>query len=577
MTGARWQNLLLLAGGLLASAFFLFPPFWALISSFMPPDRVGRIAGFRVASFENYRQVFAQQAFWKSLQNSAMASLGATVASTLLAIPAAYGLTRFRLELKGLALAILGVRMVPGILLVLPFYLMFRQLHLLDTVFGLCLTYLTFTLPFSIWMIASFFEAIPHDIEEAAALDGASRWTICWRIVTPIAAPAILTTAVLNFIFCWNDFLFALIVTSQDALTFLPLLLRYVLPQGPLYGQIFGVLDLHPAAVDCPGPDPQAPVCGLRPGYSEMIASSRQQPGSMTVNIDAHIHLWRLARGDNVSLSPGDAADLARVSSRRTCGPASMRQASTASSPCRRREDAGRSALPDRPRPQISVDRGRRRLGRAGASPAIEEEVAALAWNPGGEGRPADPRRQPVGSPISSMRAWSAAGWRAGRSTGCRSTSWCRTGARFSSRQNWRGGLPYLNIILDHCGKPDIAGGHFEPWATDLKAFAQLPNVSCKLSGLMNCAAPGAGVEAVRPYAEHVLGAFGPSRVLWASDWPPCPAIVGKGTRACPSSRWPGGGHWPASPARGGGGRRFENRSKVPRPSLDVRRDGHRP
>jgi len=239
MSAARSHKMLLTAAGLLAAAFFLFPPVWATISSLMPADRVGGLADFSLASLDNYREVFAQHQFWLSLRNSALASIGATVASTLLAIPAAYGLTRFRINLRAVALAILGVRMVPGIVLVLPFYLMFRQLNMLDTIPALSLTYLTFTLPFSIWMIASFFEGIPYDIEEAAQLDGASRWRVCWFIVTPIAGPAILSTTVLNFIFCWNDFLFALIVTSQKSLTFLPLLLRYVLPQGPLYGQIF--------------------------------------------------------------------------------------------------------------------------------------------------------------------------------------------------------------------------------------------------------------------------------------------------------------------------------------------------
>jgi multiple sugar transport system permease protein len=88
-------------------------------------------------------------------------------------------------------------------------------------------------------MISSFFEAIPRDIEEAAFLDGANHWVVPWQMLVPIAAPAILITSVLNFLFCWNEFLFALILTSLNALTFLPSLLRYVLAQGPLYGQIF--------------------------------------------------------------------------------------------------------------------------------------------------------------------------------------------------------------------------------------------------------------------------------------------------------------------------------------------------
>lgn len=239
MRGDRTIRWTLTAGGVIATALFLFPPAWAMMSSFMPPALVGGLPDFRSATLDNYRELFLQNQFWLSLSNSALASLSATAVAILLAIPAAYGLTRFRVDLRLLALAILGVRMVPGIVLVLPFYLMFRRIHLLDTITALCMTYLTFTLPFSIWMIAGFFESIPFEIEEAAQIDGASRWTSCWRIVAPIAAPAILATASLDFIFCWNDFLFALIVTSQKSLTFLPLVLRFVLPQGPLYGQIF--------------------------------------------------------------------------------------------------------------------------------------------------------------------------------------------------------------------------------------------------------------------------------------------------------------------------------------------------
>jgi L-fuconolactonase len=80
---------------------------------------------------------------------------------------------------------------------------------------------------------------------------------------------------------------------------------------------------------------------------------------------------------------------------------------------------------------------------------------------------------------------------------------------------------PGLSIVLDHCAKPDIAGGRFEPWAGDIAMLARLPNVSCKLSGLLNCARPGAGAGELKPFAAHVLDSFGPDRVLWASDWPP--------------------------------------------------------
>jgi ABC-type glycerol-3-phosphate transport system permease component len=233
------QNFFIYLGTLAAALIALFPPVWGTLSSFTPTNRVGGELDLENWTLDNYRAVMGQHDFWTSLAHSAIVSISTTAVAIFLGILAAFGLTRFRTRFRRLAFGILAVRMVPGIVLVLPFYLLYRNLDLLDTLHGLGLTYLTFALPFAIWMISGFFESIPFEVEEAAALDGASNWMILWRILVPIAAPAILTTAVLTFIFCWNDFLFALILTSQDALTFLPLLLRYVLPQGPLYGQIF--------------------------------------------------------------------------------------------------------------------------------------------------------------------------------------------------------------------------------------------------------------------------------------------------------------------------------------------------
>jgi len=80
---------------------------------------------------------------------------------------------------------------------------------------------------------------------------------------------------------------------------------------------------------------------------------------------------------------------------------------------------------------------------------------------------------------------------------------------------------PGLSIVLDHCAKPDIAGGRFEPWAHDIAALSRLPNVSCKFSGLINCAGPGAGVAELKPFAAHTVQCFGPERLIWGSDWPP--------------------------------------------------------
>ncbi|MBY3002048.1 carbohydrate ABC transporter permease [Rhizobium leguminosarum] len=224
----------LYAIALVAGVLTILPPLWALFVSLSVNNDAG--AGF---GLENYRDVLSQAQFWGSLWNSFLTASLSTAISIVLGCMAAFGMTRLGGEFNRIALVILALRMVPSIVLVIPFYLLFRQAGYLDTVAGLTTTYLTFSLPFAIWMIRGFFTAIPATIDEAARLDGANSWTILWKIIVPISAGPILTTAVLIFCFCWNEFLFALVLTDSKALTFLPLLMRYVPPQGPLYGQIF--------------------------------------------------------------------------------------------------------------------------------------------------------------------------------------------------------------------------------------------------------------------------------------------------------------------------------------------------
>ncbi len=225
---------LLYVAAIAACVLALIPPLWALFISFSEPSN----QGWRV-SLANYREVLDQPQFWTSLLHSFLAAGFATVVSLLLGTMAAYGMTRFGGRYNWLAMLVLAIRMVPSIVLVIPFYLLFRDLGLLDCALGLAVTYLTFSVPFAIWMIRGFLVAIPFEIDEAARLDGANAWTVLWRIIVPIAMPPLLTTGVLIFSFCWNEFLFALVLTDQHALTFLPMLMRFVPPQGPLYGQIF--------------------------------------------------------------------------------------------------------------------------------------------------------------------------------------------------------------------------------------------------------------------------------------------------------------------------------------------------
>lgn len=231
----RATDALLFVLAVAACLIALLPPIAGLAMSLLPRGDIG--AG--PWTTENYGEVFGQAGFWLSLGNSAACSLLATLVSILFGTLGAFALTRFRSTYEKSAWLILVIRMIPGVVLVIPFYLLFRTIGILDSIPAVVTAYLTFSLPLAVWMIRSFFQSIPRELDDAAALDGAGSWQILWQVLVPVAAPGILVTAVLVFIFCWNEFLFSLILTDQTALTFLPLLTRFVLPNGPLYGQIF--------------------------------------------------------------------------------------------------------------------------------------------------------------------------------------------------------------------------------------------------------------------------------------------------------------------------------------------------
>jgi multiple sugar transport system permease protein len=158
--------------------------------------------------------------FLRSFGNSLLVSTISTTLSLVIGVPAAYVLARWDFRGKRhVALWILVTRMAPPIAFTIPFYLAYRWLGLQDTVTGLVIVYLTFNLAVVIWMMQTFFEAIPTGLEEAAWIDGAGIWQTFMLVVLPLAAPGLTATAVLCFIFSWNDFFYALILTRTNAVT----------------------------------------------------------------------------------------------------------------------------------------------------------------------------------------------------------------------------------------------------------------------------------------------------------------------------------------------------------------------
>lgn len=220
---------------LLAVGFALYPVLWvislALSPSGTPPARPIPIPD--AVSLDSFRAVALSHdsagrwLFGRQLANSLIVSLATALASVALATPAAYALARFRfVGDKGSVRVLLATQMFPGVATAVPLYVILDALHLLDTRAGLVLVYATTALPFALFQLRGAFEAIPRDLEEAAMVDGATRWQAFVKVVLPAARPAIAVTCLYAFMAAWNEFILAAtFLTSQDLYT-LPILLN---------------------------------------------------------------------------------------------------------------------------------------------------------------------------------------------------------------------------------------------------------------------------------------------------------------------------------------------------------------
>src|SRR6266849_4856395 len=168
----------------------------------------------------NYVNAFLQENFLAYFINSVIVATCTTALSMFLGTTAAYSLARLRVPGAGIiALGVLICRMVPSVALVLPIYGLIQTLHLLNTYIAVIIAHTTFSLPFVIWMMYGFFKDMIVELEEAALIDGCSRWGAFWRIVLPLAAPGLAATTVLCMLFSWNEFLFSVVLTNVNTRT----------------------------------------------------------------------------------------------------------------------------------------------------------------------------------------------------------------------------------------------------------------------------------------------------------------------------------------------------------------------
>ena len=211
-----------LLAAVLVLIFFLFPVYWLFMISFKTPDEIFAYPPVWVpASLQtgNYAVLFKDGDAW-TVWNSLVLAGMSTVLAMLLGTMAAYSIARFATGGKHFANWIISNRMIPPIAIVFPVFLLFVKLGWVDTYHGLIVLYTAFNLPYVIWMMRGYVQDVPLELEEAALVDGCTPWQVLWKVVFPVVRGGLFATAVFTFVFAWNDFLFALILSRSQVVTF---------------------------------------------------------------------------------------------------------------------------------------------------------------------------------------------------------------------------------------------------------------------------------------------------------------------------------------------------------------------
>lgn len=218
----------------------LLPVFWILNVAMSPGDILG--ADINIKNWETGHhfsdQVASDSEFWIWARNSLVVSIGTTILGLALAIPAGYAFSRFKFRGREQAMfSFLLVQMFPGIIILVPYYLVMKTLGLLNTSMGLILAYSVTALPLCVWMLKGFFDTVPRELEEAALLDGCNQAQVFRRVILPLSLPAVAVTALFSFLAAWNEYLLALTFMSDNEKYTLPVgLASMVMSKNPMWG-----------------------------------------------------------------------------------------------------------------------------------------------------------------------------------------------------------------------------------------------------------------------------------------------------------------------------------------------------
>ncbi|MGW4163590.1 carbohydrate ABC transporter permease [Streptomyces sp. NPDC004788] len=231
---------------LLAYLVFLALPFlWLISTAFKPATELGALHPTwipRDPTLDNFRQAFAEQPLLRAAGNSLLAAVAAALIAVAVATPMAYVLARRRSRLGTAATGWVVVSQAfPFVLLIIPLFLVLKRLHLVNSLAGLVLVYVVWSLPFALWMLTGYVRAVPRELEEAAAVDGAGKLRTLVSVTAPLLAPGLVATALFAFVTAWNEFFFALVLLKSPERQTLPVVLTHFLGAE-------GVADLGPLA-----------------------------------------------------------------------------------------------------------------------------------------------------------------------------------------------------------------------------------------------------------------------------------------------------------------------------------------
>ena len=218
----------------------VIPVFWIIDTSFSPGNSLSSSEGFRVGDWttEHFSNILSSDEFYVWVKNSLIVSIGTTLLGLSIAIPAGYGFSRYQFYGKStIMFSFILVQMFPGVIIIVPYFILMKTLGLLNTSAGLILAYSVTALPLCVWMLKGYFDTIPRELEEAARIDGCSQFQVFWKIIIPLSLPAIAVTSLFSFLAAWNEFLLALTFNTSNENYTLPVgLASFISPTKQLWG-----------------------------------------------------------------------------------------------------------------------------------------------------------------------------------------------------------------------------------------------------------------------------------------------------------------------------------------------------